>query len=545
MSGSSARRLVSLILWAAVLMAPSIAVAGGLLAGGTAVMLAPTLWRLGARHREARRADPRLGGSPESGPSPDGEVLLGRDPARRSVTLTDRQLSAHALIVGASGAGKSTTMLGILGAQIARGHPVIAIDMKGSAAFAAELERAAAASGRRLRTWTPDGPGHWNPLAHGNATSLKDKLISTERFTEPHYQRAAERYVQIALHVLHASRPDRPAELHEVVEVMEPRRLAARLRHVPTPLAERVQDYLTDLTSDQLSAVRGLGTRLALLSESTAGPYLRTGGGPAGASVDLRAGVEGGDVILLSINSSVYGSLAAQLGALAIQDLVSAAGQRLTPDAAHRGTPPATVAIDEFSALGADNVLALLARGREAGISVLVATQEMSDLERAGRGFRDQVLGIVGIKIAHRQDVPASAEMIAQMAGTERVWEQTENIRGMFAGAGASRGTRRLVERYTVHPNEIKTLPTGAAVVLTKLPAARVERVWVAPPPARAAASTPARTSGRAMPSRRGRAIGRPSTDARASPRGREASIRGNPRSPGRDGDQPAPGVTR
>ena len=45
----------------------------------------------------------------------------------------------------------------------------------------------------------PTGPSHWNPLAYGNPTELKDKLVATERFTEPHYQRAAERYVQTAL----------------------------------------------------------------------------------------------------------------------------------------------------------------------------------------------------------------------------------------------------------------------------------------------------------------------------------------------------------
>ena len=127
------------------------------------------------------------------------------------MSLTDRQLAAHALIVGASGAGKSTTLLGILGAQIRRGRPVIAIDMKGSPAFAAELR--AGGRGRRAAacgSWTPDGPGHWNPLAHGNATALKDKLIATERFTEPHYQRAAERYVQTASCRCCSARPPGP-----------------------------------------------------------------------------------------------------------------------------------------------------------------------------------------------------------------------------------------------------------------------------------------------------------------------------------------------
>ena len=51
------------------------------------------------------------------------------------------------------------------------------------------------------------------PLAHGNATELKDKLMSTERFTEPHYMRAAERYVQTVLQVLGRARPDQPPTL--------------------------------------------------------------------------------------------------------------------------------------------------------------------------------------------------------------------------------------------------------------------------------------------------------------------------------------------
>ncbi len=569
-----ARRYLSLALWVAVLMAPSLPVAVGLLAGGAALRFAPTLWRAALR-RHGRGGVSRLrqpGGVSRLRQCGDGRdevqtTVLGKDPARRPVTLSDAQLAAHALILGASGAGKSTTMLTIVSAQIRAGRPVVAIDMKGSPAFAAELRRVAEGCGRGLSVWTPDGSGHWNPLQHGNATSLKDKLIRTERFSEPHYQRAAERYVQTALQVLQAAHPSRPVELHEVVAVMEPRRLIPALRLVPEPLAERVHDYLGALTPDQVSAVRGLGTRLALLSESSAGPYLRTeeAGAPAAGEpglrltgrlgadlpgraasagvIDLRAGLEGGEVMLFSLNSSVYGSLAAQLGALAIQDLVSASGHRLGPSPSRESGPPsATVAIDEFSALGADNVLALLARGRESGVSVILATQEMSDLERAGRGFRDQVLGIVGVKIAHRQDVPTSAEMIAQMAGTERVWEQTENLRGPFAPRGGSRGTRRLAERYAVHPNEIKTLAPGAAVVLTKLPTAEVRRVRVTPP--RREPSPPARAH---VP--RVRAVAPPRDAARrsASPGGDRPDAGGRRRSGarGRDRDQPAPGVTR
>ncbi len=468
---TAARRYGGLAVVVAVFASPSVWVAAGVLVAGAALLAVPALMRAASR-RAAERA---------TAADAVASITVGRDPAGRTVALSDRQLAAHALIVGASGAGKSTTMLRIVAAQIARGRPVIAIDMKGSPAFAAELERSAAAAGRGVRIFTPDGPGHWNPLAYGNATALKDKLIATERFSEPHYQRAAERYVQTVLTVLHARDPDAPARLDQVVALMEPRRLAASLRGVPQPLTERVLDYLDGLSGDQVSAARGLGTRLALLSESCAGPYL-VPGGAAEHAIDLRAGLEGSDVILFSLNASVYGKLAAQLGALAIQDLVSASGYRL-----QSGGEPATVAIDEFSALGDDHVLALLARARESGISVLTATQEMADLQRAAPGFRDQVLGIVGVKIAHRQDVPESAEMIAKMAGTQWVWEETRHVRGLLSPGNGPRASRRQVERFLVHPNEIKTLPVGHAVALTKLPTSEVRRVRVAAPPTRAA----------------------------------------------------------
>jgi type IV secretory pathway TraG/TraD family ATPase VirD4 len=408
--------------------------------------------------------------------APSSALVLGRDRKGRTVTVSDQQLSAHGLILGASGSGKSTTMLRILTEQIARGGSVVAIDLKGSPAFARVLAEAAAAAGRPFRIWSPDGPSHWNPLGHGNATELKDKLIATERFTEPHYQRAAERYVQTVLQVLQAAHPERAPTLEEVVRLMDPKRIPGVLRGVPRPLAVRVQDYVAELTPDQLSAIRGLGTRVAVVTESHVGRYLMPGD-PA-STIDLRAALSGPDVVLFSLNSSSYGVLASQIGTLVVQDLVTAAGGRLAADAP--GGLPAIVAVDEFSALGGDQLAALFARGRESGMSALVATQELVDLERASRGLRDQILGNTTIKIVHRQDVPESALMVAQMIGTEMVWEETRYVGAPF-GYDTGRGTRRQAERFVVHPNTIKTLPPGRAVVMAKSPRASVEVVQVSP----------------------------------------------------------------
>jgi type IV secretory pathway TraG/TraD family ATPase VirD4 len=398
-------------------------------------------------------------------------VVLGREVGGRRVVVYDRQLAAHGIVLGASGAGKSTTLVRVLSDRIGRGLPVVALDLKGSPAFAQALAAAAARARRPCLVWSLDGDTHWNPLRHGSPSELKDKLIATERFSEPHYRRAAERYLQATLTVLRATQPGRPPTLAQVVALSDPGRLAAATRRAPAPLSQRIADYVASLTPDQLSAIRGLGTRLAIVTESHAGARLE----PGHPEIDLRAALRGDAVVVFSLNSSTYGSLAAQMGTIAVQDLVSAAGSRLADPG-----PPALVAIDEFSALGADQVLALFARGREAGVSVLLATQELSDLDRAARGLRDQVIGNTAVKIVHRQDVPASAHAVAQMTGTERVWEETRQFGG--PGGLLPRGTRREVDRFRVSPDAIASLPTGGAVLITKVPRAEVRVVQVSAP---------------------------------------------------------------
>lgn len=509
MSGGRRRPYWLLIAFVALMLAPQGVALPALAATAAAVVLLRAARAIARRHG-ARRA-------------PAGSIVLGTDRARGEVTVNDEQLSAHGLILGASGSGKSTTMLRILTEQVRRGRPVAAIDMKGSPRFAGEVAAAAAAAGRPFRLWTPDGPGLWNPLQHGNPTELKDKLIATERFTEPHYQRAAERYVQTVLQVLHEAHPERAPTLQEVVRLMDPGRLPDVTRSVPGPLAERVRDYLAGLTPDQHSAIRGLGTRLAILTESHTGRYLS----PAAPAIDLRRALSGDEVVLFSLNSSRYGTLAAQLGTLVIQDLVSAAGQRIedTTGAGSHGRGPAFVGLDEFSALGADHVIALLARGREAGMRVLLATQELADLDRAARGLRDQVLGNTTAKIVHRQDVPASAELIAQLAGTEKAWERTYRLGGRLIAHDTGGGTRRQVEQFIVHPNEIKTQAQGEAIVITKVPTARVQRVRVSPPRAleqqasnAGGPAEPPRALGRGQPARPPRRVRPLASSSRRAP---------------------------
>ena len=71
-------------------------------------------------------------------------------------------------------------------------------------------------------------------------------------------------------------------------------------------------------------------------------------------------------------------------------------------------------------------------------------------------------------------DVPESAETVAKLAGTERVWDRSYQQRGLGFGNNMTTSSR-LVERYAIEPDNVRTLSTGQAVVIVKSPRASAE----------------------------------------------------------------------
>ena len=452
---------------------PLALVAGGM-ALGFAELRRP-VWRTepaaGKAGRRLERERTRLAGSADTLDA-DGSFPVGVDTSSGEVVhLVEADLSAHAFVAGASRSGKTTALVSVARAVVAGwARPLVYIDLKGDPDVTNRLRWVAEAAGTPFWGWSLEGGATWNPLAHGDASLLKDKLVGLERFSEPHYQRAAERFLQLVFTAL-AARPDQeaPPTLAEVVALLDPKKLSAFARSLPAEVGDGLWAYVDGLTKDQLSGVAGLATRLALLTESTAGPYLQ----PDTNQLDLATLAHTGGVVVFSLDSGRWPGLSAQVGALVVQDLKAVCGEAL-----HGPRRPWYVMIDEFSALDGAQLLGLLARGAAAGCSVILATQELADLNAAGDGFRDQVLGNAALKAAFRQDVPDSAELWAAMAGTQPGWAETIQTAHRSAGPVATAtghatgtGSLRQVEQYRVHPNTIKTLPQGRCLLIRKHPA--------------------------------------------------------------------------
>ncbi len=381
------------------------------------------------------------------------QLIVGEEESGRrsvSIPLGGPTGGTHTLVVGATRSGKTVTMTWMAARAIEHGMGAIVVDPKGDRDLARELRDAARAAGRPFVEWSPQGPSVYNPYDRGSETEIADKALAGERFTEPHYLRQAQRYLGHEVRTLRTAGVE--VSLRTLVEHLDPSRLELLARSLPECSAQDVHDYLDSLTTRQQSDLTGVRDRLAIMAESDIG-HLLDPQTPGMERLDLLVAAKARAVVYFNLQADSRPLLAQMLGAAIVGDLQAMV-------AALQGRPvPTLVTIDEFSAISPDRVVGLFARAGGAGVSLALGTQELADLRVPGREMlKEQVMGNLSALIAHRQVVPASAELIASLTETMGVWRTSQHSNG-----GQTR-TREL--DHALRPEQVMSLPRGWAAVI-------------------------------------------------------------------------------
>ncbi len=143
------------------------------------------------------------------------------------------------------------------------------------------------------------------------------------------------------------------------------------------------------------------------------------------------------------------------------------------------------VFVDELSALDGDELCAGYERGRSAGVPFMVATQSLSNFSSAGGDkLLHAALDNAELIVVHRQAVPDAAELLASLAGTEEAWEHTHKVHDAPVPLGldeSGQRARRLTDRFRAHPNTIKQLGLGQAILVSHRPTFAIRRISVQP----------------------------------------------------------------
>jgi TraM recognition site of TraD and TraG/Helicase HerA, central domain len=383
----------------------------------------------------------------------------------------------HAIVLGATGSGKTVTQAAIAEAYVLAGAPAIVLDPKGDGYLREVLREAAEQSGAEFREWSPDGASVYNPLGRGGPTEIADKALAGHRWTEPHYEVATQRLLGHVLATMQAAQIW-PPSLCKVARQMELGRLDALAKDLGGKRGERTREYLDGLSARAKADLAGGRDRLAVLAEGELGPRLDPALGN-GEELDLRASILAGDVVYFDLDADRYPAASKLLGAALTIDLVG-----LTADLQGAGVGGLLV-IDEFAALAAEQVCRLFGRARSAGLSVLLGAQSLADL-RAVRlddptdTLTEQVLCNVEYTVAHRIGDPDSAERLARVAGGSPAWSTTQRISGRGAMMPEQEGSRTRGRELALFPDQFKRLGVGEAVVINPKAKrfAQIVRMW-------------------------------------------------------------------
>lgn len=446
----------------------------GTLLGGIGLWLVlnrPELLRLPIR--KPRKAKKKKATYKKSLPHIKDGVAIGHDEKGNAVFLKDAELNMHTFVVGATGAGKTNTMLVILESAIRRGKPIIVVDGKGDPDMIEDLAQLCSQHDREFQSFSYQGTTHYNPLSHGDETELKDKLIAAEEWSETYYKRAAERYLQLVFQIMRKKKI--PIDLVEVQKLLDTKKLMKELKSTPFDKEKRdeYKDYINGLDAGHKSAIDGLKDRLALITESKPGVLFQEDEN----AIDLLEAVIQKKVILMSLSGLSYSSFTPALGSMIVEDLKTVAAA-----ITGRGKDDYTfVVLDEFNLFAGEQVVNMINKSRSAGFCCLIATQELADLATAGGDeLVAQVIGNTNVKIIHRQDVPDSAEYLAGVVGTEKIYQKTlATEESLLGNRPTGTGSVQDIDEYIISPNILKTLGRGEAVVVKKLPNLSVDLTQV------------------------------------------------------------------
>jgi hypothetical protein len=421
---------------------------------------------------------------------PGGETFLGVTKSGRRLRLAARERDGHMQVIGPTRSGKSQFLLAMAAQDMAAGSPLFFMEAKGDEGDFTQFLKIAASCGRdeSVRYFNPQDPRSMTfnpirPVAGKDATAVANQ-IARAIGREPTSSGQGQDYYRGVDY----------AKVQSMAEVF-----------LATGRAFTLRDcyYYFAFPEARTEAFSHCGDRqLVALAESE----FKSNPDSSGLTSALRPWTSGalGDLLnsyapqirledVFDQTQAAYFAvpvghlqvLANPLGRMIISGLLSvaAARQRMEPKPA-----PATVILDEFAEFATPVFASFVATVGSAKIRTTLSHQDLGQLRRVEGIDADAFESIVfnntsGCKVCFRAPDPDDAEFWSKMLGTHTTTRDTEAFQSALIGGDQKTGSisRRMVERFKLHPNAIKSMEPGTALIMAPGRAEgliRTARVW-------------------------------------------------------------------
>ncbi len=424
----------------------------------------------------------------------DAATLLGYNVHKEPWRWPDAVRIKHGVIVGGTGAGKSTFLENIIAQDLtrrfgARKMPIIIFDGKGEREFLDHLLPHIAAAGRLqdLRILDPTHPAEscrYNPFY-----SLDDAYQEHVNFIfrsfglrEDFFKGHQEAYLSDLVRVLQYT--GRLFNVYDVLvmaldeDVLQDQIKAAKAR-IATLTSLSVQKRLNFEMSvkmlsrslqdrERVEKIQGLLNELLSFLEDELSVV-------TGAYQDLLTldDVFENDLILfVSLNSNRNQRAVEALGKILLQNIQLMVGKRYSQTTASRSKdePMLSVILDEFAPFAYPGFTQVLQTARGAKVSFLFSFQSLPQLQRVSQAFADEVSSAPGTKMIMNVSEENTAQWFLKASARFATKRRSLSVRktGIFTPkyTETGMGSESEAKETRAREDHIKNLPVGQMEIL-------------------------------------------------------------------------------
>lgn len=371
------------------------------------------------------------------------------------VQIDDKDANLHTLAIGTTGSGKTTGIANIIESAIVRRYPLFYVDGKGDLELARRVQCFTESKGVPFYLFSMVGDSlKYNPIAFGGFTSKKDRIIELRHWSEDHYRKLAEGYLQTVFKII--EKADISLDLHSLSKYLAPEALYQLARQIGDATLvkdiERLEENRRDINS--------LIAEIENIAESEVGHLFDCS---LGEVITLDKALSENAVVYFCLQPLAFPAYAETLGKLIINDIKSLVASLLAQSVKIK----LFTIFDEFSIFAGDQIVNLINQGRGAGVHAVLSTQSLSDIVCKGdEALLGQILNNTNNYIIQRQNNPNDAEVLANLIGTEPCFEVTSQLSVNQGGTGL--GSVKQTREFIIHPDEIKRLMLGQAILVNK-----------------------------------------------------------------------------
>ena len=395
-------------------------------------------------------------------------IFVGETKDEVGLHLSDDLRCTHVQIIGTTGRGKTQSIVIPWAMRdIERRKSVILIDGKGSRDVPITLRREIQKLHFDVDVFEfdldqPQKSVSINPLKLGTPQQITDRIFSSFDFDESYYRNLQYDICGYLVRLIHESGEMVTFKgLHELLT--DEVKLTDKIKSLPneSDLKKSLMDLLRTPALERRKNLSGLISQIAPFAIGEISSFVNGGKNEVCLGKILKSYAT---LFMVSVPTLKYQKIGHQLGKLILQDLAFCIGDREKEERKEF----VSVFLDEFSEFAYEGFASMLSKARSSKVGLHLSHQSMSDLSKVSTDFASSVITNTNIKCILGLNDPETADFFARHLGTftqDKLTEQVEDDGFMYGRRATGRGSKREVESYKVHPNDLKSFTHGKGVL--------------------------------------------------------------------------------